>query len=126
MAPHEVPSQVVRSVALRPSLSGPVVTAVPVCLSEMLKHIHNDGEQPEAGGLAVDRATDYVNDERTKGGIHRQIDVRPRIMSRFCGTAVATVGCLVLLWPLRPVEHGLFASDGDLALRIDVPSICSG
>ena len=39
---------------------------------------------------------------------------------------VATVGCLVLLWPLRPVEHGLFASGGGRALRIDVPSICSG
>ena len=35
-------------------------------------------------------------------------------------------GCLVLLWPLGPVEHGLFASGGDRALRIDVPSVGSG
>jgi hypothetical protein len=67
VAPHDVPSQVVRLVALRPSLSGPVVTAAPVCMSEMNKHIHNDGELPGAGGLAGYRATDYDTDERTVG-----------------------------------------------------------
>ena len=67
MAPRDVPSQVVRPVALRPSLSGSVVTAVPVCLSEMFKHINNDSEQPAQGGLADLRAADYVNDERTDG-----------------------------------------------------------
>ena len=70
VAPRDVPSQVVRAVALRPSPSGSVVTAVPVCLSEMFKHIHNGGEQPANGGHAVDRAVraaDYVNGERTDG-----------------------------------------------------------
>ena len=49
VAPHEVPSQVVRLVALRTSLSGPVVTAVLGCLSEMFKHILNGGVQPDSG-----------------------------------------------------------------------------
>ena len=47
VAPRDVPSQVVRPVALRPSLSGSVVTAVPVCVSENVSrhakprgHIH--------------------------------------------------------------------------------------
>ena len=66
-------------------------------------------------------------------GIHRQSDVRPRIMSCSCGTAVAAVArlpCVVLLWPLGPLEHGLhdgsFASGGDQVLRTDVPSVGSG
>ena len=67
VAPHDVPSQVVRAVTSRPSLSGPIVTAVPGCLSEMFTHIHNDGVQPVSGGLAVGRASDCVFDERTTG-----------------------------------------------------------
>jgi hypothetical protein len=58
--------------------------------------------------------------------MHRQTDVRPRIMSCSCGTAVATVGCLMLLWPLGPVEHGLFASGGDRALGVDSHSVWGG
>ena len=42
------------------------------------------------------------------------------------GLLVASVyrgGYLVLLWPLRPVKHELFASGGDRALGADDPRV---
>ena len=53
-----------------PNLPGRIFgprSRVPDYLSEMLKHIHNDGGQPAPGRLAGNRAADCVSDELTDG-----------------------------------------------------------